>query len=137
VQSQELATLLFALTELYPDYERLRESHLLVKEYNSLHRLQGSMETHQLSHYALLDFRVRALRLVKRADQIKQSILPGGSIGGYLKQQCPYLEMETGAPISFYQKSDALFESFAHCYQLTFAQLSKWCIEAETANQIH
>ncbi|GGM21101.1 hypothetical protein GCM10009425_35100 [Pseudomonas asuensis] len=132
-QARDLAQLLFSLTELYPDYERLREAQLLVKEYNSLHRLQGSMQTHQLSHYALLDFRARAQRLVKQAETIKQHILPGDSIGDYLKQQHPYLEAEAGPLLDFYQKSDALLESFTYCYRHTFNLLAKWCLEAETA----
>lgn len=132
-QARDLAQLLFSLTELYPDYERLRESQLLVKEYNSLHRLQGSMQTHQLSHYALLDFRTRTQRLVKQAEAIKQYILPGESIGGYLKQQHPYLEAEAGPLLDFYQKSDALLEAFTYCYRYTFNLLAKWCLEAEAA----
>ncbi|TWI56660.1 Zn-dependent protease with chaperone function [Pseudomonas duriflava] len=132
-RARELAQALFALCELYPSYERLREAHKLVKEYNSLSRLQISREVSQLSHYALLDFRSEALKLLQAADKVPQQLLEGESIGGYLRLQCPYLNGEMVAPLEFYQKSDALLEGFAHCYHQIFNALSTWCLSVEAA----
>ena len=123
--------LLLQLSALYADYSRLVESRELARRLLGDYRRRGDILADRHSQDALLRYQDQALRLLNKADGIAQPYLDGGTVGSYLRLRCPYLKVEAGEPMSFFDNSAALLDSLAYVHGRVAAEVASACLAIE------
>lgn len=76
------------------------------------------------------------MRLLRKYDDIPQTLLEGNSIGGYLRRRCPRQARPTSGPVEFVVIAGMLLDSVAYAYRLAFAELARRCAQAEREHGI-
>ena len=128
---RETARLALQLSRLYVDYARLLEARELAERFLDWHQQAPDSLTERLSQDALSRYQDLALRLLKAADQIPQTLLDGSTLGGYLRLRCPRLNAEAGEPVEFLRNSATLIDSLAYVHRRAMAELASYALQRE------
>lgn len=128
--------LVFALSPLYNDVEGLQEAWFVARQFPQSQDPEQDAYLSRLRHDAQVACQDYAMRLLRKCDGITQSLLEGGSIGGYLRKRCPRLDSPQASPKDFVEPAGLLLDGLSYAYQLAFAELAQRCAKAEKAKGI-
>lgn len=128
--------LVFALSPLYGDIERLQEAWFVARQFPDSKDPEQNAHLDRFRHDALVACQDNAMRLLRRCDSIPQTLLEGGSMGGYLRKRCPRLDTSSASPKDFVEPAGLLLDGLDYAYQAAFAKLAQRCAELERAQGI-
>lgn len=122
---------LFALSALYADVESLQEAWIVASQFEGTGDAAQHQGLERIRQDAMIACQEHSMRLLRKCDDIPQSLLEGDSIGGYLRRRCPRLAQPTSGPAEFVAIAGTLLDSLGHAYRLAFAALAQRCAQAE------
>jgi hypothetical protein len=127
---------LFALGPLYADLESLQEAWIVASQFEGTGDAAQHQGLERIRQDAMMACQEHSLRLLRKCDDIPQSLLEGGSIGGYLRRRCPRAAQPGNGPAEFVAIAGTLLDSLDHAYRLAFSTLAQRCTQAERARGI-
>lgn len=127
---------LFALSTLYADVESLQEAWIVASQFEGTGDVAQHKGLERIRQDAMIACQEHSLRLLRKCDDIPQSLLDGDSIGGYLRRRCPRAAQPSDGPTEFVAIAGTLLDSLGHAYRLAFSTLAQRCAQAERAHGI-
>lgn len=127
---------LLALSPLYADVESLQEAWIVAGQFEGDGDAAQHVGLERIRHDAMVACQEHSMRLLRKCDEIPQTLLEGNSIGGYLRRRCPRVAQPTSGPAEFVAIAGTLLDSLAYLYRLAFAGVAQRCARAEREHGI-
>jgi len=77
-----------------------------------------------------------AAELIHKADEMRQELIAGDTVGGFLRSRCPQLAEAGMEPAEYARAAWPVLEAYQFLYELALGDLVRLCAEAETAHGI-
>ena len=120
----------------YADVESLQEAWIVASQFEGTGDVAQHKGLERIRQDAMIACQEHSLRLLRKCDDIPQSLLDGDSIGGYLRRRCPRVAQPSDGPTEFVAIAGTLLDSLGHAYRLAFSSLAQRCAQAERAHGI-
>ncbi|EIL99448.1 peptidase [Rhodanobacter thiooxydans] len=131
-----VAELVFALSPLYNDIECLQEAWFVASRFPDSRDPAQHAWLSRFRHDADVACQDYAMHLLRKCDGIPQTLLEGGSVGGYLRKRCPRLDHSSASPREFAGSAGLLLDGLNYAYQAALAELAQRCAEVERSRGI-